>query len=289
MNRRKGDGARTQSLTPFFQNLIQVLEWNLAQSEQGNAGIWDSHIRLGGFDGTDLEAATSPRDEIPGDKNRACFTAFHITKTASFVGSNVWCWAADHDLDYGSRSQISISAGRGILIESTSPVWLWGQSTEHFLLYQMCIHQAKNVLIGMLQTETPYFSGSKCPPATDLQPIALPSDPTFNDSKDPNFNKGYGLLIKDSHSICVLGAGLYSFFDSYTQECIQARTCQRRILGIESREREESGRGEDQVSILGINTIGTTIMLDLNGDDVIPEQENRNGFTSTVGAFVWRN
>lgn len=239
-----------------------------------------------------MEADTCPKDQVPTEKNRGCFLSFHINKTASFYCSNVWVWTADHDLDFGGsqKSQINVLSGRGILIESTKPCWLWGQSTEHAILYQMNIANARNVLIGMLQTETNYFSGENVPLATELEkPLSKWSDPTFSrDYQNPKSNRGYGLIIKNSQSIWVLGAGLYSFFDAYTQECIASRTCQNRILSIETKAKDEDEVEEDQVVVFGINTIGTSTMVELNGEDFVPEEINRNGFTSTVGAFVCR-
>ena len=44
---------------------------------------------------------------------------------------------ADHDLDYGSKQQINIYNGRGWLVEAEQgPVWMYGTSSEHSILYQ---------------------------------------------------------------------------------------------------------------------------------------------------------
>ena len=37
-----------------------------------------------------------------------------------------WVWTADHDIDTTGSSQISVFTGRGILSESTGPVWFIG-------------------------------------------------------------------------------------------------------------------------------------------------------------------
>ena len=65
---------------------------------------------------------------------------------------NVWAWVADHDIDYplngandSSASQVSIYSGRGILIESQGPSWFYGTASEHSVLYQYQLLDAKDV------------------------------------------------------------------------------------------------------------------------------------------------
>ena len=58
-----------------------VVEWNAAQpsGQQGGAGMWDSHIRLGGAAGTNLET-NCPQSGSGGTTN--CFAAYmalHLT------------------------------------------------------------------------------------------------------------------------------------------------------------------------------------------------------------------
>ncbi|KAG5340340.1 hypothetical protein C0989_002151 [Termitomyces sp. Mn162] len=63
-----------------------VLEWNVQQpsGQNGGAGMWDSHIRLGGAAGTNLEANQCPSSGSGGTTN--CFAAFlalHLTPASS--------------------------------------------------------------------------------------------------------------------------------------------------------------------------------------------------------------
>ena len=78
-----------------------VVEWNIAQPDgiQGGAGMWDSHIRLGGGKafyplppcadasparGTELELAQCPSSGAGGyDDCFAAFLALHITQNAT--------------------------------------------------------------------------------------------------------------------------------------------------------------------------------------------------------------
>jgi hypothetical protein len=56
--------------------------------------MWDSHIRVGGATGTDLDIDTCPKFGF----NEACICAallFHVTPQASGYFENVWIWLAD--------------------------------------------------------------------------------------------------------------------------------------------------------------------------------------------------
>ncbi|KAJ7718893.1 hypothetical protein B0H14DRAFT_3170707 [Mycena olivaceomarginata] len=113
-----------------------VVEWNVQQTTQGGAGMWDSHIRLGGAAGTNLQAADCPSDGSGVLKT-------HVQGT--------WVWLADHDLDEpeGGQDLVSIYSGRGILSESAGP------ASEHYVLYQYNLANAKSHYMGLIQTETP--------------------------------------------------------------------------------------------------------------------------------------
>jgi glucan 1,3-beta-glucosidase len=50
----------------------------------------------------------------------------HITPSASGYFENVWLWTAGHDIDDLLNIQVSVYVARGMLIESTNPVWLYG-------------------------------------------------------------------------------------------------------------------------------------------------------------------
>lgn len=102
--------------------------------------MWDSHFRVGGAEGTDLQLADCPTGT--SSVNEDCMAAsmlMHITSSASGYFENVWAWIADHDLDnpgnaaatesdegipLNVQTDISIYSGRGILVESQGPTWL---------------------------------------------------------------------------------------------------------------------------------------------------------------------
>jgi glucan 1,3-beta-glucosidase len=115
--------------------------------------MWDSHIRLGGAAGTNLQSGQCPS----GSDNSACMAAFlglHITSQATAYIEGTWVWLADHDLDSGGQGQLTQFSGRGLLSESQGPVWLIGTGSEHHALYQYSLANAANHYLGLIQTET---------------------------------------------------------------------------------------------------------------------------------------
>lgn len=59
-----------------------VIEWNVAESSQGSAGMWDSHIRLGGADGTNLQPDKCKNGTV-SDDCAAAFLALHLTPAST--------------------------------------------------------------------------------------------------------------------------------------------------------------------------------------------------------------
>ncbi|ERS99606.1 hypothetical protein HMPREF1624_02966 [Sporothrix schenckii ATCC 58251] len=119
-----------------------LMQWNVAAASPGSAAMWDSHFRVGGAAGSDLDAKTCPKNSF----NEQCIAAsllFHVTPQANGFFENVWAWAADHDNDLNvdsepdaSVNQVSVYAARGMLIESQGPSWLYGTGSEHSVMYQ---------------------------------------------------------------------------------------------------------------------------------------------------------
>jgi len=61
----------------------------------------------------------------------------HLTNNSDGYFENVWAWVADHDIDDPNNKQVTIAITRGILIESSDPVWLYGTASEHAMMYQV--------------------------------------------------------------------------------------------------------------------------------------------------------
>lgn len=260
-----------------------LVEWNIRDpaNAPGSSGMWDVHFRIGGSAGTQLQSdkcAKNPNSAHAA--NPACEGAFmllHVTKQASIYLENNWFWVADHELDLSDHGQIDIYNGRGVFIESANgPVWMYGTSSEHSQLYNYQIANAKNVYAGLIQTETPYFQSN--PDA--LQPFSPNptfSDPDFSHCTTPGCKKAWGLRVVNSQDIHVFGAGLYSFFDNYKQDCLATESCQENMVSLEC--------GNENVYLWGLSTKASTNMVTVDGQGVVDQKDNRDNFCSTIAVF----
>jgi hypothetical protein len=257
----------TKGATP---GLIAV-EWNIHESSTGSAAMWDTHFRIGGAKGTDMQVADCPTTSI----NTECMGGammLHVTRDASIylenVGSlptmiavilikimQVWAWVADHDIDDEiTNAQVNIFVARGMLVESQGPSWFYGTASEHSIMYQYQLYGAQTLYMSMIQTETPYMQPNPQAPAPFTPSNIFPDDPDFGDcAGDINTcAEAWGLRVVSSSDIVIGGAGLYSWFNDYTQACLNTQDCQKRILSIEA-----SGH----LWIFNLITIGTTEMV----------------------------
>ncbi|EEU35716.1 uncharacterized protein NECHADRAFT_87984 [Fusarium vanettenii 77-13-4] len=184
-----------------------LMQWNAQEATKGSMGMWDSHFRVGGAAGSNLQIPDYTKSTGSVDpKCKAASMLLHLTS-----GSTA----------YLENTQISVYAARGILIESQR-AWLWATSSEHSTLYQYQLTRAKNILMGMIETEPPYYQ--PVPRAPSRFRIGhFPDDPSFQDCKTDRVGcySSWALRIIDSSAIYVLGAGLYSWFSDYDQKCVE--------------------------------------------------------------------
>lgn len=135
-----------------------LVEWNVAEESQGSCGMWDVHLRIGGSAGSELQSdncsKTPNTDTEPNPDCIGAFMLLHITENASGYFENNWYWVADHELDLADHSQINLYNGRGVLIESHGPVWMYGTASEHNTLYNYQLTNAQNVYMALIQTES---------------------------------------------------------------------------------------------------------------------------------------
>lgn len=220
-----------------------------SSSSGGVSGIWDVHARIGGFAGSNLQAANcpiTPKTTVTASNlNKNCIAAFltlHITEQSSGLYlENNWLWTADHDADSQAETQITVYSGRGLLDESAGPVWLVGGAVEHHTLYQYQFVNASTVFAGQIQTETPYYQPNPSAP-TPWTYNATYSDPKFakatitaNGYTIPNAD-AWGLRIVSSDNILIYGAGFYSFFNNYSTTCSaqgNGEICQSQIFQLQ--------------------------------------------------------
>eukprot|EP01124_Arcella_intermedia_P022503 TRINITY_DN3361_c0_g1_i2.p1 TRINITY_DN3361_c0_g1~~TRINITY_DN3361_c0_g1_i2.p1 ORF type:complete len:560 (-),score=121.23 TRINITY_DN3361_c0_g1_i2:25-1704(-) len=254
---------------------LKFIEWNVRDppGQPGSCGMWDVHFRVGGAIGTGIEPSNCPAgngDNAPPEQCSGTWGLLHVTISGSLYLENCWGWTADHDLDYGN--QINVYNGRGFLCESRGPVWMYGTAMEHNLYYQYHLHNAQNVMMGMIQTETPYFQPSTITP---FQPTH-PSDPSYC-TDDPRCNMAYALSIESSSNIYLYGAGLYSFFNIWDQSCLKTMggpSCQLNIVQVNN---------SQSVYMYSLSTYGSINMLSPAMPYTLASQNN-NTFCSTVAA-----
>jgi glucan 1,3-beta-glucosidase len=258
-----------------------LIEWNLAATSSTPAGMWDVHTRVGGFAGSNLQLSNCPTANTTtytsDNLNSNCIAAFmsmHITKSASgLYMENVWLWVADHDVEDPSLTQITIYAGRGLLVESTAGgIWMVGTAVEHHQLYEYQLSATKNIFMGQIQTETAYYQ-----PNPDAR-IPFPALTAYNDPTMAAGSSGWGVRVVDSSAVLIYGAGLYSFFSNYNVRCSDqgnGEICQSEIFSVET----------SSVSVYNLNTVGTKKMITEDGVDIASFADNINGFVDTIALF----
>ncbi|KAJ5385529.1 hypothetical protein N7517_003440 [Penicillium concentricum] len=256
-----------------------LMEWNVAGSSQGSAGMWDVHFRIGGAAGTELQSDTCPKTPkektTPKKECMAAFMLLHITKKGSAYLENTWFWTADHELDLKDHNQINVYTGRGVLIESQNPVWLWGTSSEHHQLYNYQVSSAKNVFMGLIQTETPYYQ-SNPNSLTPFTPQKSWNDPDFSNCTTNSCRKAWGLRVLGSEDVFVYGAGLYSFFENYAQSCLNSEDCQENMVEVDC----------SDVKLYGLSTKAAVNMVtSSNGKALVPGKPNKSNYCSTIALF----
>lgn len=174
-----------------------------------------------------------------------------------------------------TQDQIDVYAGRGLLIESDL-AWLWGTSVEHCVLYQYQISRAKNILMSMIQTESPYFQ----PVPTAPHPFTtglFPNDPLFNNCVGVGCAFSWAVRIIDSSTIYVLGSGLYSWFADYSQDCLATDSCQQRGFEVVQ---------SHDLWIYNLCTKAIVEMVSPLGATPTWARDNVNGFLSSILAWL---
>ncbi|PYH99442.1 exo-beta-1,3-glucanase Exg0 [Aspergillus ellipticus CBS 707.79] len=256
-----------------------LIQWNVAGSSAADAAMWDVHARIGGSAGTELQSDTCAKTPdvttTPNAKCEGAFLLFHATEKSSPYLENTWFWTADHELDLSDHGQINVYNGRGVLIETQEAAWLWGTASEHNQLYNYQVSNAKNVFMGLIQTETPYYQAN--PNAlTPFTPQTAWNDPDFSYCTTDSCRKAWGLRVINSSDTFIYGAGLYSFFENYSQDCLATESCQENIVEVDC----------SDVVIYGLSTKASTNMITSSGgDSIVPQEGNESTYCSTIALF----
>lgn len=257
-----------------------MMEWNVAEASQGSCAMWDVHFRIGGSAGTQLEQDTCLA-KVPGStvfkpECAGSFLMMHITSQATAYVENCWFWVADHELDIAAHNQTNVYNGRGLLVESHGPVWLYGTSSEHHQLYNYQLDGARDVFMATIQAETAYMQSA--PKALDggFPPVEAWNDPSFAECTTDLCKKTWGLRILESENVYLYGAGLYSFFDNYQQVCLETESCQENMIDI---------RCSSNINLYGVTTKASTNMINVNGQAVAVGHDHMNWFGQTLASF----
>lgn len=256
-----------------------LMEWNLEAARPGSAGLWDVHARVGGSAGTELQSDKCTKTpNVDTKPNLQCIGAWmllHITPSASAYLENTWLWVADHELDRPDENQINIYNGRGLLVESTKPTWLWGTASEHSVLYNYQFQNAANVYMTVIQTESAYFQAN--PDATvPFKTLSTWNDPDWSSCTSRNCAKTWGLRVRKSKDVLLYGGGMYSFFENYTQDCLVTEDCQQNMVDIT----------DSNIVMYGVNTKASSNVVTLNGKGVVKHlPDNVNTFCAAIAEF----
>lgn len=147
---------------------------------------------------------------------------------------------------------------------------------EHAVLDQYQLSNAKNILMGMIQTESPYFQ----PVPKAPQPFKtglFANDPTFSKCTGSGCAFSWAVRIVDSSTVYVLGAGLYSWFSDYGQDCVKAGNCQARGFEVEE---------SHDLWIYNLCTKAILEMISPLGSTPTYAKDNMNGFLVSILAWL---
>ncbi|KAJ9199434.1 hypothetical protein DTO164E3_4746 [Paecilomyces variotii] len=145
-------------------------------------------------------------------------------------------------------------------------------------MYQYQLSQAESIVMGMIQTESPYFQPSPKAPGPFTAGL-FSNDPTFEecDANSASCAMAWALRIIDSVTVYSLGSGLYSWFSDYTQDCLNTDNCQSRIMQIEQ---------SSDTWLYNIVTKGTVEMVTPVNENATLASANQNGYMSSILAWV---
>ncbi|KAB5528951.1 pectate lyase superfamily protein-domain-containing protein, partial [Coniochaeta sp. 2T2.1] len=284
-----------------------LIEYNLnTPTTSPPSGLWDVHVRVGGFAGSNLQLSDCPKTPsqptAPDPDCIAAYMSFHITRSAgNLYVEGIWLWVADHDIEDPNNTQINVYAGRGMLIESQpGRIWLVGTAVEHHVLYQYQLVNTHDIFMGHIQTETPYYQPNPPAPypfttlnaalydpdfAADCAGAVGPTGPWGSPTHEPPCLMAWGLRVLGSSNVVVYGAGLYSFFNNYSTNCstrAAGENCQRRILASGYAGTTPPGL---PFVVYNLDTIGAVSMFIKAGVDLVSWRDNFATFASTVAVL----
>lgn len=248
-----------------------IVQVNMAGA-QGDVGIWNSHILVGGTADTNVNTACDGPDT---SDCLAAFAMLHLTASSSCYIDNMWGWTADHSLERGGHQ--NIATGRGALIEATQGTWLTGTAFEHNTLYNYNLHNAQNVYAGMQQSETAYWQGvgSRQNAPGPWTPQSRYGDPDFSwcAATDQSCRMGLAQNILGGANLHLYASAFWTFFHGEVSTCYN---CAATVCGPNCITHQARVTGAPTgLWWYGLNTRNADVMvLDGSGD---PSQLNHPG------------
>lgn len=166
-----------------------------------------------------------------------------------------------------------------MLIESAGPVLLYASASEHSVLYQYQTVNAANIFMGMIQTEPPYYQVAPPAPAPFTSSLVFPSDPDFSycNSTSVSCALSWAIRLINSDSIYIYGAGLYSWFQEYSQTCLATENCQDRIFEIQS---------SSDIWLYSLITKASVEMISPDGGVSVLSADNQINYCAVVMAWL---
>lgn len=141
---------------------------------------------------------------------------------------------------------------------------LYATASEHAVFYQYNFHNAANIFAGMIQTESPYYQPNPKPPAPFTDVVGkMVGDPTYNCAANDPFNgcdESWSTIMAGSENIFIAAAGLYSWFSTYSQSCIDTQECQKALMLL-----KDNG---SNIRITNLVTIGAKYMAVMDGKGI---------------------
>jgi hypothetical protein len=180
--------------------------------------------------------------------------------------------------------QVPVYSARGFLIESTDTTWLYGTASEHSVYYQYNFHRAQNIFTTMIQSEKPYYQPTPSAPEPFTSAVGVQSgDPDYTCAGGDfdGCDESWGMLVTASANLHIGGADIYSWFSSYSQDCIADQTCQKVLWQF-------ADNYDGGVRVQHMITIGAEYMLVSNNAGVAATDNlvaNSSPFWSDVSIY----
>ncbi len=216
-----------------------LVEVNMAGTNPGDVGFWNSHFRIGGAAGSTVQTSCGG---APANC-KAAFMLMHLTSSSSAYVENAWRRGPRTTIWTPAMGRPSRPAAACLLKPPRNLAPGYGELvsrflahlslcicarieanialptfTEHNTLYQVNFHNAQNVFFGFQQSETAYWQGNGSPSiAPDpWSPLALASDPDYSwcSGGDAQCRMALYLRIHGSSNLNFYGGSLWTFFNN---------------------------------------------------------------------------